>query len=238
MEAPMKLCMHGWVISIAVATLVACEEEPLVVVPAQIPEAERAAAAAAVARQATPALGKIQAVSGSATLVRDGEKTEVAVGAAARAGDRVETGDDGGARLEVEADGTLLAIGRNSSMVVGAFDAGETGRTGSLQFPSGRFWVQVSDAPNGDTSIEIDTPNATVRAGRATFFGDVAKDLICALDGELQVVSKNAKKKKKLTLKKGQCASKLSKAKAKKTRAKPKQAKKILAEIEIPAASE
>jgi hypothetical protein len=211
----------------AAAALVACEEEPLVVERAHVPAArgaagDGAAAAGDQAVVAAPALGSIESMAGAVSLTRGGDQSEVSVGAAVQVGDEVETGDDGRVRLAIEADGTLLAIGPKSSVVLASFEAG-------------KFWARIGDWSKGETNIGFDTPSATTVVRGATLSGDVEKDFICALDGEVEVTSKKAKKKKPLNLKKGQCASKLSKPKPKKVKAKPKQVKRFLAEIGISA---
>lgn len=231
----MELCMRRLTMSIAVVALVACEEEPLVVVPAQIPPEEVAAAKEAAAAAAAPALGKIQAMAGAVTVSRGSLTPEVAVDADVKVGDRIETGDDGRVRLQVEADGTLLAIGSNATLVLTAFDAGDAGRTGKVEIATGKFWAQMGEWSHGGTSLEFETPSALAVVRGTTLLGDVEKELICAVDGEVEVTSKKAKRKKPLNLKKGQCASKLSKAKPKKTKVRPKQLKKLLADIEIAA---
>jgi hypothetical protein len=232
--------MRRLVISMAAAALVACEEEPLVVERAHVPAARGAAgdgatAAGDQAAPVAPSLGSIESMAGAVSLTRGGDQSEVSVGAAVQVGDEVETGNDGRVRLAIEADGTLLAIGPKSSVVLASFEAGDAGRTGRVEIEAGKFWARIGDWSKGETNIGFDTPSATTVVRGATLSGDVEKDFICALDGEVEVTSKKAKKKKPLNLKKGQCASKLSKPKPKKVKAKPKQVKRFLAEIGISA---
>ena len=86
--------------------------------------------------------------------------------------------------------------------------------------------------------MEFSTPNAVAGVRGTTLWGDVDRDLICALEGEIEVTSKKAKakKKKKVKSKKikaGKCAAKLSKGKTKSVKAKAKDVKKYLAEVLI-----
>ena len=109
-----------------------------------------------------PVIGRVDALSGSATVVRNGVTVSLNVGDTVRKGDVVQT--SGGSSVAIVfTDGSTFSLNANARMVLDEFvyAAGGTGNTALISLVQGTFsFVAGQVAKNGDMKVE--TPVATM----------------------------------------------------------------------------
>ncbi len=109
-----------------------------------------------------PVIGRVDALSGSATVVRNGVTVSLNVGDTVRKGDVVQT--SGGSSVAIVfTDGSTFSLNANARMVLDEFvyAAGGTGNTALISLVQGTFsFVAGQVAKNGDMRVE--TPVATM----------------------------------------------------------------------------
>src|SRR5512133_982030 len=136
-----------------------------------------ALAAGALAAPTPPAAGQVTFLAGEATRAAAGKAEPLAVGAAVRAGDVLETRNR--TRLEVKlADGSVVRLGPSSRAVVAEAAFGKTveERNVSAKLLVGKVWANVAKAVGGDARFEVRTENAVAGVRGTTFRVDAAKD--------------------------------------------------------------
>ncbi len=109
-----------------------------------------------------PVIGRVDALSGSATVVRNGVTVVLNVGDTVRKGDVVQTSGSSSVAI-VFADGTTFSLNANGRMVLDEFvyAAGGTGNSAVLNLVQGTFsFVAGQVAKTGDMRVE--TPVATM----------------------------------------------------------------------------
>jgi VCBS repeat-containing protein len=114
------------------------------------------------AASAQPVIGRVDALSGSATVVRNGVTVALNVGDTVRKGDVVQT-SGGSAVAIVFADGTTFSLNANARMVLNDFvyAAGGAGNSASISLVQGAFsFVAGQLAKTGD--LRVETPVATM----------------------------------------------------------------------------
>jgi len=114
------------------------------------------------AASSQPVIGRVDALNGSATVVRNGVTVSLNVGDTVRKGDVVQT--SGGSSVAIVfADGTTFSLTANARMVLNDFvyAAGGTGNSASISLVQGAFsFVAGQVAKTGDMRVE--TPVATM----------------------------------------------------------------------------
>ncbi|MEM6732868.1 MAG: FecR family protein [Myxococcota bacterium] len=175
------------------------------------------------------ALGEIEAVDGSVGLRRDEKKIDASTGDAVQAGDLVFTGDASRVRI-VFSDGSILAIGPSSKLLLSAYARTDKARSGSLKVLAGQFWLRVTELVGVTTDVDIETPTAVAGIRGTTLWGDTERDLLCALAGTVEV---NSKSGPTATLQAGECLSKTATESPEKLTPEEKQVRKFLGEVHI-----
>ena len=107
-------------------------------------------------------IGRVEALTGSATVVRNGVTVTLNVGDTVRRGDVVQTSGDSSVAI-VFTDGTTFALNANARMVLDNFvyAAGGTGNSALISLVQGTFsFVAGQVAKTGDMRVE--TPVATM----------------------------------------------------------------------------
>ncbi len=124
--------------------------------------------------------GKLTQAQG-AVFVKEGESAEVPgkVGATLAGGSRIRTGPDGQAEV-VFPDGSKLQVRPSTSVALSGAKRAEQKSSVVLFF--GRVWSKVTRSVGGETSYEVNTPNA-VAGVRGTEFETAVAD-----DGTAKVV--------------------------------------------------
>ncbi len=123
--------------------------------PGQFAQAGGAAASA-------PVIGRVDALSGSATVVRNGVTVSLNVGDNVRQGDVVQTSGSSSVAI-VFADGSTFSLSANARMVLDSFvfNAGGTGNAAAISLVQGAFsFIAGQVAKTGDMRVE--TPVATL----------------------------------------------------------------------------
>jgi VCBS repeat-containing protein len=114
------------------------------------------------AASAQAVIGRVDALSGSATVVRNGVTVALNVGDTVRKGDVVQTSGSSSVAI-VFADGTTFSLNANARMVLNDFvyAAGGTGNAAAISLVQGAFsFVAGQVAKTGDMRVE--TPVATM----------------------------------------------------------------------------
>ncbi|MGV3633563.1 MAG: nidogen-like domain-containing protein [Pseudorhodoplanes sp.] len=109
-----------------------------------------------------PVIGRVDALTGSATVVRNGVSVALNVGDTVRKGDVVQTSGSSSVAI-VFTDGTTFSLNANARMVLNdfVFNAGGTGNSASISLVQGAFsFVAGQVAKTGDMRVE--TPVATM----------------------------------------------------------------------------
>ncbi len=114
------------------------------------------------AASAQAVIGRVEALAGSATVVRNGVTVALNVGDTVRKGDVVQTSGSSSVAI-VFADGTTFSLNANARMVLNDFvyAAGGTGNSAAISLVQGAFsFVAGQVAKTGDMRVE--TPVATM----------------------------------------------------------------------------
>lgn len=109
-----------------------------------------------------PVIGRVDALSGSCTVVRNGVSVVLNIGDTVRKGDVVQTAG-GSAVAIVFADGSTFSLNANARMVLDEFvyNAGSAGNSALISLVQGTFsFVAGQVAKTGD--MRVDTPVATM----------------------------------------------------------------------------
>jgi VCBS repeat-containing protein len=133
-------------------------------------------AAATVTPSATPAIGRVVKLDGSATVIRNGVAVALNHGDPILKGDVVQTGADGTLALAFN-DGSVFQITPDSRLVLSAFTYELNGSANVEQFDlvQGSFsFISGSIAKNGN--MRIGTPVATMKIEGTAGGGDIASD--------------------------------------------------------------
>lgn len=120
------------------------------------------AQAGAPAGSTQPVIGRVEALSGSATVVRNGVTVSLNVGDNVRRGDVVQTSGSSSVSV-VLADGSTFSMSANARMVLDnlVFNASGAGNSGMISLVQGSFsFVAGQVAKNGEMRVE--TPVATM----------------------------------------------------------------------------
>lgn len=210
------------------------------------------------------ALGAVAAAVGPVTVTRGNAGSPASVGGELLPADKIETGAEAKVRVQLR-DGSVVALGQKSTLLLHKYEVTPTARTGALKILAGKFWMQFAKLAGGETTqLDIETPSAVAGVRGTTLWGDIERDIICSLEGSIEVTStatlaatkakKNKKVAKKLKAKKaklakqpeapetsasvrlmpGNCAAELSKGKLTSVMPKPEEVKAYLDEVMLP----
>jgi|GEM_PF-1600333 len=135
---------------------------PNVVAALAGPLAPGQSAQAGAPQASQPVIGRVDALSGSCTVIRNGVSVALNAGDTVRKGDVVQTAG-GSAVAIVFADGSTFSLNANARMVLDEFvyNAGGTGNSALISLVQGTFsFVAGQVAKTGD--MRVDTPVATM----------------------------------------------------------------------------
>jgi hypothetical protein len=169
------------------------------------------AVALPVRTRAEAAAGLVVATTGNPTVTRAGASH------ALRRSDRVYRSDtidtDANAKAKILlSDDSVLAIGVSSHVRISEFVLTSDDRAVQLNVLAGRFKLAVAKFFGGRSQYQVFTPTAVAGVRGTVLWGDTTLDLICNLDGSLEV--RSAAGESSLTqLKAGECASQMGKGK-------------------------
>jgi len=181
----------------------------------------------------TKAIGRVDAVEGSSSILHDGARSAAVVGAGLEARDSIETGTDGKIRI-IFIDASVLAIGAGTHLALSELQIDDSNRSGRIDVAIGKFWMQVSKWQKpGSSRYEIATPNAVAGVRGTTLWGDTQVDAICALEGSIEVRSLKQSALPPATLSAGNCASALSQGKLEPMTPSSQQLQRYLGEVLI-----
>jgi hypothetical protein len=153
----------------------------------------------------------VEAVEGDVSVLHASKKIPAAPGLRLTAGDGLETGSPGKARVRL-ADDSILALGASTELALTRLAMDEATRSGRIDVALGRFWMKIEKwTGTGASAYEIATPNAVAGVRGTTIWGDTGVDAICALEGTIEVRSVRNATLAAATLPAGNCASRLSK---------------------------
>lgn len=214
---PIKPPMRPRVVPLigALALLLACERTP------------EAALQTGGTQEPAP-LGEFSAVDGDVSRRRDKTATEAKVGAGLIAGDSVVTRAASKARVDLD-EGSVIAVGPDSTLTLERYSREPKKRRGKLRVLAGQFWFRVSELLGTSTDIEVQTPTAVAGIRGTTVWGDVSRDLFCALAGEVELTVNG----KAETLAPGECMSKMKSGAPKKVTPDAKTVGGFLQEVHI-----
>ena len=125
-------------------------------------------------------------INGSPTLMRAEKKVELHRGDTVDVGDIIETDDRSKVKILL-ADDSILDIGPATRVAVDQFLMQPNGRTVRLKVLVGKFRLAVAKFFGGATDYEVRTPTAVAGVRGTTLWGDTQRDVICALDGTVEV---------------------------------------------------
>ena len=206
-------------------------------------------------------IGSVEQVVGDTKLVRGDTPTELEAGNWIMPGDQVKTGTDGKAAVQL-GSGSLLRVGPDSQVEITDFQRSQAKRSGTIKVLAGKFWMNVVKwvGEAEQSYIEVQTGNAVAGIRGTTLWGDTARDVICSLEGDVEVRStigsnpppKGKRKGKKKPAKRkrgkgkaaataggpmkliaGQCASEMSKGRTTPLTPTAEQVQEYLAEVMI-----
>lgn len=133
--------------------------------------------------------GLVAGINGAPTVTR-GDKTEpLKQGASVQVGDRITT--DGAAKVKILlADDSVLAIGPGSQVTIDELVLSSDSRKGRLSVLVGRFKIAIADWLRGGSSdYQVRMPTAVAGVRGTVLWGDTQLDAICALHGNVQVLT-------------------------------------------------
>lgn len=175
----------------------------------------------------------VEAVEGDVTVLHESKKMPAAPGLRLVAGDGLETGSPGKARVRL-ADDSILALGASTQLALTQLAMDEATRSGRIDVALGRFWLRIEKwTGTGASAYEVATPSAVAGVRGTTLWGDTDVDAICALEGTIEVRSVRDATLAATSLSAGQCASRLSKGELKPFAPTPEQVQKFLEEVLI-----
>lgn len=160
--------------------------------------------APSTSEDADAAVGTLSALEGQVSLRADNDASDAKTGQALRDGNAVITQAASKARVTLN-EGSVIAVGPDSTLVIERYAADATRRKGKLRVVAGQFWFRVTEFLGGTTEIEVETPNAVAGIRGTTVWGDVGRDLLCALAGRVELTV-NGKTEE---LAPGECMSKM-----------------------------
>jgi hypothetical protein len=141
--------------------------------------------------QAQDGAGAIAGISGSASLIRDGNRQPLVTGTTVRAEDRIVTEPE--ARVEIAfRDGDYAVLGGGSALVVRYFRSTASGaREGLMELLRGI--VRMALHPGPDTAVEISTRTAiaSVRSTEWVVEAKAQTTGVFAVSGEVGVTSRD-----------------------------------------------
>lgn len=139
---------------------------------------------AAAAHAAEPAL--VVRVNGAPTCERAGKTQLLAEGTKVLLGDVIVTDATAKVKL-ILADDSVIAIGRNSRVVLDEFVLAPERRTVQLRVIPGRFKIAIARFFGAASTYEVRTATAVAGVRGTVLWGDTDLDTICALDGHVDV---------------------------------------------------
>jgi ferric-dicitrate binding protein FerR (iron transport regulator) len=141
------------------------------------------------ARSGEQTVGRVAQLQGEARVIREGATTSLAVGSGILRRDRVLTGSDGRVAIEF-ADGSFLAVGSDSEVLVADYTVGRDGRrlNALLSLLSGIVRAVVADHGG---SFDITSRAAVASARSTTWLMEVTRDAtaVFAAEGVVAVQS-------------------------------------------------
>jgi hypothetical protein len=175
----------------------------------------------------------VEAVEGDVTVLHESKKLPAAPGLRLVAGDGLETGSPGKARVRL-ADDSILALGASTQLALTRLAMDEATRSGRIDVALGRFWMKVEKwTGTGASAYEVATPSAVAGVRGTTLWGDTDVDAICALEGTIEVRSVRDTTLAAASLSAGNCASRLSKGELAPLTPTSEQLQKFLDEVLI-----
>ena len=125
-------------------------------------------------------------INGAPTLTRAQKTTALHRGDPVGVGDVIETDDTSKVKILL-ADDSILDIGPGTRVSLEKFLVQSRSRTVQLKVLVGKFKLAVAKFFGGPTDYEVRTPTAVAGVRGTTLWGDTQRDVICALDGIVEV---------------------------------------------------
>lgn len=125
-------------------------------------------------------------INGAPALTRVQKTTTLHRGDTVGVGDVIETDDKSKVKILL-ADDSILDIGPGTRVSLEQFLVQPHSRTVRLKVLVGKFKLAVAKFFGGPTDYEVRTPTAVAGVRGTTLWGDTQRDVICALDGTIEV---------------------------------------------------
>lgn len=152
--------------------------------------------------------GWVARINGAPTLTRAQKTTALHRGDTVGVGDVLETDDKSKVKILL-ADDSILDIGPETRVSLEQFLVQPHSRTVRLKVLVGKFRLAVAKFFGGPTDYEMRTPTAVAGVRGTTLWGDTRRDLICALEGTIEVRALAATEKA-AHVAAGQCVNQMS----------------------------
>jgi len=141
--------------------------------------------AAPLPRAWADSVATVEAINGSPSVERGGRREALRAGSQLAADDLIVTGAGAKARLKL-ADASVLDIGPETRVRLGALSLDAETRKGRLAVLAGRFRLAVAKFL-GATDWQVETPTAVAGVRGTVLWGDTQLDAICSLAGHIEV---------------------------------------------------
>jgi hypothetical protein len=125
-------------------------------------------------------------INGAPTLTRAQKTTALHRGDTVGVGDLIETDDKSKVKILL-ADDSILDIGPGTRVSLEQFLVQPHSRTVQLKVLVGKFKLAIAKFFGGPSDYEVHTPTAVAGVRGTTLWGDTQRDVICALDGTIEV---------------------------------------------------
>jgi hypothetical protein len=130
--------------------------------------------------------GLVARVNGAPTVEHAGKSAALRRGSNVFTGDVIETDANSKVKILLN-DDSVLAIGPKSRVAVSDFVLDSSARHARLQVLAGRFKIAIAKFFGAHTDYEIRTPTAVAGVRGTVLWGDTVLDVICALEGNVEV---------------------------------------------------
>jgi len=135
---------------------------------------------------AQPVAGRVVAMDGTPTLTRNNTNRVLRRDDRISTGDLIETDTTARAKLLL-ADDSILDIGPQSRIKISEFRLSPDDRHAQLNVLAGRFKLAVAKFFGERSRYQVFMPTAVAGVRGTVLWGDTSLDLVCALDGSIEV---------------------------------------------------
>ncbi|HUI26897.1 MAG TPA: FecR family protein [Candidatus Kryptonia bacterium] len=129
-------------------------------------------------------------INGAPTVTRANKSEPLRRGDTVMVGDVIETDRTSKVKILL-ADDSILDIGPQSRVLLQAFMLTPARREVRVEVLLGKFKLAVSKFLTGETDYGVRTPSAVAGVRGTVLWGDTERDLICALDGTIEVAARS-----------------------------------------------